>query len=215
MAGIIRKSLVDQIYEELRMEIINQNIGFGERLNVNELQEKFDISCTPIREAINRLQKEGLVKYKNNVGASVIDIEEKDIIEIQQVAMTLDCASIRYSMGNRKNELIAQELLIYIEAYKKTNDEVTRAHCIEEFNEVFYKYAYNSRLIDVAKPIKAQQSMLRTTYAKEKKNESNMEEHIKIYNAVLLGDIDSAIKAMEENYKKGTELLLQVICNED
>lgn len=215
MAGIVRKSLVDQIYEELRMEIINQNIGFGERLNVNELQEKFDISCTPIREAINRLQKEGLVKYKNNVGASVIDIGEKDIIEIQQVAMTLDCAAIRYSMENRKNELIAQELLIYIEAYKKSKDEVTRAHCIEEFTEVFYKYAYNSRLIDVAKPIKAQQSMLRSTYAKEKKNESSMEEHIKIYNAVLVGDIYSAIKAMEENYKKGTELLLQVICNED
>jgi DNA-binding GntR family transcriptional regulator len=211
MAAIVKKSLVDQIYEQLRNDIINQDITWGERLNVNELQEKFGISCTPIREAINRLQKEGLVEYKNNVGANVIEIEEKDINEIQEVGFTMDSAAIRYAMETDSTDAIAKELEEHIRGYQEAADEFNRSQCIEGFINVFYKYAENSRLVAMAQLIKGQQSMLRSTYSKEKKGPSNMEDHIRIYNSVLSGDVNAAIKALEDNYKKGTELLLNVI----
>ncbi|WP_253200612.1 GntR family transcriptional regulator [Clostridium sp. CF012] len=213
MAIIIKRSLVDQIYEQLREEIINQEITWGEKLNVNELQERFGISCTPIREAINRLQKEGIVEYKNNVGAKVIEIGEKDIIEIQEVVMTMDCAAIRYAMETGKINEITEELLKQIKCYQEAKTEITRSHAIEAFSNVFYKYAGNSRLISISHLIKGQQGMLRSTYGKERKDPSDMEEHIKIYKAVLSGDVNAAINAMEDNYKKGTKLLLEVICN--
>lgn len=214
MAIIEKKSLVDQIYQQLREEIVNQEIAWGEKLNVNELQERFGISCTPIREAINRLQKEGLVEYKNNVGAKVIEIGEKDIIEIQELVMTLDCAAIRYAMEKGKLDEIAEELIEKIKHYEEAKDEITRLHAIEEFSNVFYKYAGNSRLISMSHLIKGQQGMLRSAYGKEEKRPSGLEDHIKIYNAVLSGDVNAAIAAMEDNYKKGTNLLLKVICNE-
>lgn len=213
MALIIKRSLVDQIYEQLREEIIDQKIIWGEKLNVNELQARFGISCTPIREAINRLQKEGLVEYKNNVGAKVIEISESDIIEIQEVVMTMDIAAIRYAMETGKTIEITGELLKQINCYQEAKDEIARAHAIEAFTNVFYEYAGNSRLISISHLIKGQQSMLRSTYGKERKEPSGMEDHIKIYKAVLSGDINAAINAMEDNYKKGTKLLLQVICN--
>lgn len=208
MAALVKKSLVDQIYEQLREDIITQKIGWGERLNVSELQERFEISCTPIREAINRLQKEGLVEYKNNVGASVIEISENDVVEIQQVASVLDYAAIRYAMKAGDSRKIAEELAVHIKNYQHAKDEMTRSRCIEQFTEVFYKHAKNSRLDAMAKLIKGQQSMLRSTYGKEKKGHSNMDDHVKIYNAVLAGDADAAVKAMEKNYRKGTETLL-------
>lgn len=215
MAGIVRKSLVDQVYEQLREDIVSHKIGWGERLNVNELQERFDLSCTPIREAINRLRKEGFVKYKNNIGASVIDIGEKDIIEIQQVAMALDSAAVRYAMESGENKLIAQELFMYMERYKRAQNEDIRSNCIEKFIEVFYKHAHNSRLVDISNSIKGQQSMLRGTYAQEKKDESSVEDQIKIYNAVLSGNIQAAIDAIEKNYERGTKILLKVIHSGD
>ena len=58
-----KQSLVDQIYDQLRYDIINLKLPLGSRLNVSELQERFGISSTPIREAINRLQTDGLVVY--------------------------------------------------------------------------------------------------------------------------------------------------------
>ena len=215
MAALVKKSLVDQIYEQLRKDIINQKIGWGEKLNVSELQERFEISCTPIREAINRLQKEGLVEYKNNIGASVIEIGEQDVVEIQQVASVLDFAAIKYAMKAGDSKQIAEELSLHIKNYQQAKDEITRSRCIEEFTDVFYKYAHNSRLVSMAQLIKGQQSMLRSTYGKEKKGHSNMDDHIKIYNAVLLGDVDAAVKAMEKNYKKGTETLLLAFAKKD
>ena len=213
MAIIVKKSLVDQIYDQLREEIIDQEISWGEKLNVNELQERFGISCTPIREAINRLQKEGLVEYKNNVGAKVIEIEEKDIIEIQEVVMTMDCAAIRFAMATGKIHEITEELLEQIKCYKEADTEISRSHAIEAFNNVFYKYAKNSRLNSISQLVKGQQSMLRSTYGKKSQTTSGMEDHIKMYNAVLAGDVNAAINAMEDNYKRGTKLLLEVICD--
>lgn len=213
MSTLVKRSLVDQIYEQLKHEIINQDLVWGEKLNVNELQERFEISCTPIREAINRLQKEGFVEYKNNVGARVIDIKEKDVIEIQEVALTLECAAIKYAIRNGDIDLLCEELLKQINIYKEAKDEFTRSNCTEEFSNILYKYAENEKLSSVAKPIKGLQGMLKSTYRKEKKQLSNMEEHVKVYNAIKNKDLSSAVEAMEKNYKKGTQLLLKVFTN--
>ena len=67
MAAIKKRSLVDQVYEMLRGDIITLRRPLGSKLNVNELQDELGVSCTPIREAVNRLQQEGLVVYENNV----------------------------------------------------------------------------------------------------------------------------------------------------
>lgn len=211
MAALVKQSLADQIYMQLRGDIIEQKIAWGEKLNVNELQERFGISSTPIREAINRLQKEGLVEYKNNIGARVIELTEKDIIEIQEVALTLDCAAIKYAMETEKYDDIAEELLKYIEMYKKTNNEEEQNHCVEEFTNVFYKYADNTRLSTLVELVRGQQGMLRSTYRKKNKDTSNMEEHIKIYQAIKDKDLSEAVSAMEKNYKRGTDTLVKAI----
>lgn len=210
MATLSKQSLVDQIYTELRNEIVSLKVPIGGKLNVSELQERFGISSTPIREALNRLQKEGLVEYKNNVGAKVIDIEEKDIIEIQAVSATLDSAAIRYAIKTGKLEQISQELLEKINSFQETNDGGKRLQSVEEFADVFYKYANNSRLIEMARLIKGQRTMLRNTYRKELKELVSIEDHINIYKAVLAGDVNSAIKFMEENHEKATEILLKI-----
>ena len=63
MLSIKKRSLVDMVYDKLRGAIIQLQLPLGSKLNVNELQDKIGVSCTPIREAINRLQQEGLVVY--------------------------------------------------------------------------------------------------------------------------------------------------------
>lgn len=211
MGALVKRSLVDQIYVQIRDDIIEQVIPWGMRLNVNELQDKFGVSSTPIREALNRLQKEGLIEYKNNIGANVISIGERDIIEIQEVASTLDCAAIRYSMEKGKIDEMAEELLYNIKCFRESDNEIKRAESIEQFSRVFYKYAENSRLIDMSKLIKGQQSMLRSAYCKEKEGSTSIENHVKIYNSVLKKDVNSAMTFMEQEYKEATEILLNYL----
>ena len=66
MAAIKKRSLVDQVYEMLRGDIITLRRPLGSKLNVNELQDELGVSCTPIREAVNRLQQEGLIEFYRN-----------------------------------------------------------------------------------------------------------------------------------------------------
>ena len=110
MLSIKKQSLVDLVYEKLREAIIQLQIPLGSKLNVNELQSKMGVSCTPLREAINRLQQEGLVVYETNVGAHVISLEPHDVLEIQQLAMTLHGAAIRLAMVNGSRGVIVPEL---------------------------------------------------------------------------------------------------------
>ena len=97
MASIKRASLVDQTYQKLREDIITLKIPMGTRLNVNELQSELGVSCTPIREAVNRLQQEELVIYENNVGARVLTLDEHDVREIHELALTLQQAAVQLS----------------------------------------------------------------------------------------------------------------------
>jgi len=211
MSKLVKQSLVDQIYEELRNSIITQKIGWGERLNVSELQQQYELSSTPIREALNRLQKEGLVEYKTNFGARVIELTEKDIIEIQEVAMALDVAAIKYAIlsGNRQAMLLELDKIIKAYQATKPNEEAIRSRLTEEFTEVFYKNAGNERLMVLSQAIRGQKSMLKSTYIHLKKNPSGMEDHIRIYEAVKDGNIEKAQAAMVDNYEKATMLLRQ------
>ena len=72
---LIRKTLSDQIYSQLRKDIIFKKIPLGTKLVNRQLQEEFGVSSSPIRDAINRLQQDGIIVEVNNTGATVISLD--------------------------------------------------------------------------------------------------------------------------------------------
>ncbi len=83
-------TLSEQIYQQLRKDIINQTLPAGEKITVKMIQEHFSTSYTPAREAIRRLAQEGLLESVTNVGATVITLTKKDIREIYDFCFALD-----------------------------------------------------------------------------------------------------------------------------
>ncbi len=102
MGTIIKKSLVDRIYENLKSSIVNPERKAGSKLSVAELQAETGVSCTPIREALNRLQQDGIITCENNVGVHIVSLQPHDIDEIMQLGNTLHCAAARLAMNLRK-----------------------------------------------------------------------------------------------------------------
>ena len=86
---IVKKNLSEQIYESLKKEILDQKIGFGEKLINRSLQEKYGVSSTPVRDAINRLYVDGLLDNISNVGARVIPFDYK----VRDNAINESCSS--------------------------------------------------------------------------------------------------------------------------
>lgn len=216
MAILKKQSLVDQIYEEIKIQIIELKILFGSRLNVSELQEKFGVSSTPIREAINRLQKDGIVEYENNIGARVITLSAKDVEEIQEVSFALQTGAIRYAMKKGDNEQIAKEIKECIDSYKKTKDKAELSKYVNKIADIFYKYADNSRLIGSANLIYAQQAILRNIFTRQVSIEqdliiSGLQDFTDLYEAVKAGDQVEAMKAFERNNYKAKDIIIKGI----
>ena len=165
MARINKQSLVDQVYEQLRAEIITLQRPLGAKLNVSELQTQLEVSCTPIREAVNRLQQEGLVVYETNVGARILSLDTHDIEEIQQLALTLHHAAIRLSMERGNRVAMADELKHHLEARRRDKTPQGKVTAINQFLGTFYHNSGNSRLDHSMISIQGQQLLLRHIYA--------------------------------------------------
>ena len=76
------QTIAEQIYQTLRGDIFAQRLRFGEKITTKELQEKLGASSTPIREALTRLQKDGLIVAQPNVGMRVVSYTRKDVLDI-------------------------------------------------------------------------------------------------------------------------------------
>ncbi len=217
MAILKKQSLVDQIYDQIRYEIIELAVPLGSRLNVSELQERYGVSSTPIREAINRLQKEGLVEYENNVGARVVSIGEKDVVEIQELAMTLHTAAVRFAMKRGSHEAMAAEIEKEIMSYKSADDFKVKTVCVHNIVGTFYKYCGNSRLDLNMGVIKGLQLILRNIYGQAaygKDGESsgdNVQDFIDIKKAVFDGNTKKIIEILENNEKKATPVIIKAV----
>lgn len=205
-------SLVDQIYEKTRSDIINLEYPLGSRLSISNLQEKYNVSSTPVREALNRLQNEGLVEYENNVGAKVIQLTERDVMEIQQLAMVLHTAAIELSMNKGNNEVMAREIMKYISKYKSATTALERTNSVHNIIGVFYKYCENERLDNNMKFIQGQQLILRNLYGKNAFSENgNIDNFMEIYDGVFSGDIGRVTAALKDNQLRATSIILNSI----
>lgn len=211
MAGLKKQSLVDQIYDQIRTDIITLKMPLGSRLNVSELQEKFGISSTPIREAINRLQKDGLVEYENNVGARIMALNEKDIYEINELAMTLHAAAIRFAMKKADHEKMAKQIKVQIDNYKKATTVEAKTKSVHDLVGIFYKNCGNSRLDANMSLLKGQQVLLRNIYGKSSGGRDNSIDFENIYEAVLAGNAEAVIKALEENEAKAIPVIIEAV----
>ena len=217
MAILKKQSLVDQIYDQIRYEIIELAVPLGSRLNVSELQERYGVSSTPIREAINRLQKEGLVEYENNVGARVVSIKAKDVLEIQELAMTLHTAAIRLAMKRGDHQAMAAEIHSEIKDYKSAKDFKIKTQCVHNIVGTFYKYCGNSRLDLNMGVIKGLQLILRNIYGQAVYGGAstvagdNAEDFEKIEAAVLAGNTEAVIDVLEQNEKRATPVIVEAV----
>lgn len=211
MGTVVKQVYTEQVYDQLRADIIQQAIPCGQKLNISELAKRFDVSASPIREAIGRLQQEGLVQYVPNLGARVITLDDQDIIEIQDIQILLDCGAMRLALKQQAPKFIASELLKYIEKHRCSSPK-ERVTASSQFHEVFYKYANNLRLQKLREQTGGQVQILRTVYENQLSNlleDSGLNDHIKIYEAILVGDIELAATLLRNHHQDTLTILLK------
>lgn len=201
---IIKKNLNEQIYESLRQDILEQRICFGEKLVNRYLQEKFGVSSTPVRDAINRLYLDGLLDEISNGGARVISFDYTVALEVSEIVSMFTREAVALAMSKARAEALAPELANLIELQIKNLNGKTYFVYDRKFHNAFFRHCDNTRLIKLHNQYSALWELLVLFSYREK--ESNREravsEHKKILDAVLKNDIQLVQQCITQHFQE-------------
>lgn len=81
--------LYQQIYDIIKKSILSGQLKHGEKVNVSHLAEKYNISRTPLREALRQLQIEGLL-VQDQLGLSIVKLDETDFKDLYETRIMLE-----------------------------------------------------------------------------------------------------------------------------
>ncbi len=197
---MLKKTLSEQIYEHLRMDIIFQKIDLGEKLTNKNLQERFQVSSSPVRDAINKLYFEGLLTSVTKAGAQVINLDEKTFRETNEILSILNCAIIKKSSKNNLNEQI--DLLEKCVEMQLINIDSDKYYKYDyQFHKTFFDYADNEQCKNLFKRYNALHELLVRHFHKDTETKKiAIKEHQQIINYLKKNDVNSACLEMEKHF---------------
>lgn len=92
------------IYDLLRKQIMTGELSPGQQLNLRELESQLEVSRTPLKLALERLQVEGLISIHPRRGTYVTKFSGQDIRECFQVRIALEAEALRYTFSKHNRE---------------------------------------------------------------------------------------------------------------
>ncbi len=206
--------LRDVVFNTLRNAILTGELEPGERLMEIKLADKLGVSRTPIREAIRKLELEGLVVMTPRKSAEVARITKEDMTDVLEVRRVLECLAVDLSCAKITDEIIKEleENLIQFEKAVKKNDIKEIALTDVDFHEIIYKSTENKRLIQILNNLREQMYRYRFEYIKDKETRENLiSEHKKIADALIKRDSEAGKLAILSHIDKQESTILENI----
>lgn len=206
---IEKKSLTDQIYETLRHEIVHRKIKPSEKIDINSLKQQFGVSQTPIREALMKLEKDGLVRFKTNIGAEVVKLDTKTRDEITEMMAVLDCMAVEKAMRSGSVDQLKKDLRAAISKQEKTIDKEDEYwDNSNKVHWVFYNYAGNTILTGMESRLHTIFDLMFGEFVEKKENRKiGISEHKMLLDAVEKEDIPLAVSIMKDHMLNSPNLM--------
>ena len=192
--------LRDVVFNTLRQAILTGELKPGERLMEIHLANKLGVSRTPIREAIRKLELEGLVTMIPRRGAEVAQITEKSMSDVLEVRRAMDALCTVLACERISEEEIA-ELSAACDKFAtaaNTKDIRKCAQADVDFHDIIVRATGNKRLVQLINNLSEQMYRYRFEYLKDVSRYDNLiEEHRIIYESIRNHDKDAARTAAE------------------
>jgi DNA-binding GntR family transcriptional regulator len=205
MESKIQRTFVRQeAYVKLRHWILDGTFAPGIQLRDKELAEQLGVSRTPVREALLRLEDEGLVQTKPNRSTHVSSIDFHKAFHLYSIVWTLERLALTQAFGSIMDKHI-QQMVDANESFLKKMKAKDRFSALEadyDFHTVYIKLSENRELEKIIFELKTKLKRLDLYYFDKIKNASvSYEEHKKIIEALKEKNLLQALEAVENNWK--------------
>lgn len=206
------KPIRDMIYESIRKAIFEGELKAGDRLVEKELAEKLRVSRTPIREALRKLEMEGLIKHVPRKGVVVKGFTPDDIIEIYSIRQVLEALAITYTVKNITERELEQlkELIEKMEILTEEDNTDDLFKTSQEFNDILIKSCRMPRLIKLISTYQEYLERFRVvTMGRKERKLAALMDHREILQAVINRDAPRAEQLVKKHLQGALEAYLK------
>lgn len=188
----------DKVYEEIQRHIVEAARG-GESLSEKALADRFGVSRTPVREALYRLAKEGLVDIIPSVGYLVHRTTYEDVRQVFEAREALEGMAARLAAA-RVTEADVRAIRAALDGVQPHLGSETAVPYMREANSVLHgtilRLARNTRIAESVRLFSAQLEHIILTLTGRERYETSYGEHLEIVDALSSRDPDAAERAM-------------------
>lgn len=207
-----QESLAEKAMDALSKEIFSGRLAPGQRVDLAAYAEKWKISVTPIRDAAKHLESIGLLKVLARRGVFVAEINLKDLKDIFDVRIALECAAIRLATPRIPDREARRALELYQSA-KEQRTAAERARLLPKIDALIHDLAHehcgNPRLQKIMNGIRYLIKWSQSTIIVNMQEpfSKTLPEHIAICQAVCARDPERAVNAMQVHLQNTYERL--------
>ena len=208
-------NLRDQTYDIIKNMIILREIEPGKKINEEHIAKEIQVSRTPIREALCRLENEGIVKIIPRRGAFVSDLNETNVREILLIREVLEGLVVRLAIENmdaktlEKLRKVLEKVSIIPE---EDRDLINYTRSEVDFHALLLSASNNQMLKNMMEIVNAHLQIIRLrTVVIPERAQKTVKEHLQILNAIENEDADSAEQLMRKHVRSVREVALRNI----
>jgi DNA-binding GntR family transcriptional regulator len=199
---IIPAQLERRVYEQLLDDIVGGAVAPGEQLVEARIAEDLGVSKTPVREALIRLQRDGLVEIEPYRGARVLQPSEQDVIEIFELRVCIE-AHVARDLAERQPPEVLKRLrksIIASRAALDRRDKRAFVKSLRDFNDALAAGCGNQRMAKVLSELRNILELIGNTSLRVPGREHrSIDEHEAIASAIERGDPEAAMRATAEH----------------
>jgi DNA-binding GntR family transcriptional regulator len=208
-----RRTMTDAVYEQLKTAIVELRIPPGSPLREADIAQGLSVSKTPVREALGRLEQDGLVTLNSFRSALVTEYTARDLQEIYELREIIEVAAARAAAESMSDKGLADLGRIASECARLSaegggksaggaGDAPELVRLISEFDTVLYEEVTNRRIRAILDNLAAHLARIgRLTTEIPGRIDASVREHAKIYEAIERRDPENASRFMREHIR--------------
>lgn len=207
-----RKVTAEDAYNALHARIVSGELKPGAKLREVEIAESLGVSRTPIREALHRLESNGLLTHEPHKGAVVKQLDYQSISELYQIREVLEGTGAALAARQISEVEIGAlyAMLPLQEAAKDDAQEASRLNRV--FHRMYCHGAHNRYLIDMLDGLDLSMALLgRSTLSLDSRKDAAIAEHRAILDAVAAKDSRAAEEAARAHIRAAHAARLTIL----
>jgi DNA-binding GntR family transcriptional regulator len=212
---VSRATLTTQLEDALRLDIIEGVLAPGQRLRSAELTERYQVSATPLREALQRLAAQNLVEIDPRFGATVAPISLNDLRDTYWLREVLETLALRRSIETGDDAWRARVTTAF-EALAATRGHPPAEDSLEEsldwstlhrrFHEELFSACDSPWLVRMLATLYDHSERYRMV-SRRRGTRDTVAVHMPIYDSTVAGDVDAAVAALAAHLHDTVDLL--------